>query len=339
MNKKPRVLLTGASGSIGSDVAQRLSGLTEQYELTFFDLDKRSVRRKLDRYRGQAELIYGDIRNRSDVERACRDQQIVLHLAALIPPMADDDWQVTRETNAGGTKNLIECLEEHSPGCYFVYTSSIAVYGDRLDDYWISVDDDLKSAPDDIYAQTKIAAEQYVRNSNLSWSILRLTAIMGNHKPSGLMFKQPLATKMEIATIRDTGRALVHSLNHLEELEYKTFNLGGGETCRVQYDDFLSRSFKVLGLGKADFPDKAFAEKDFHCGYFSDSDELEAIIHFRTDTLDDYLQLEADKINPVVRLIIPLIRKLVKFRLLLLSKPYKAWKKGNEQEIQRYFNV
>jgi nucleoside-diphosphate-sugar epimerase len=337
MKKKPRILLTGASGSIGSEVARRLADLAEEYELTFFDQDKWSIKRKLYKYKGKAHLIYGDIRNRSEIEKACYNQQFVLHLAALLPPMAYDNPQTARDTNTKGTKNLIECLEKHSPEVFLIYTSSIAVYGDRLIDYWITTEDKLNPAPGDIYAETKIAAEDYVKGSKLDWSILRLTAIMGDHKPSRLMFHQPLSTKMEIATIEDTGRALVAAISKQEVLSHKVFNLGGGESCRVQYDEFLDLSFKAMGLGKADFPDKSFAEKNFHCGYYRDSDQLQEILHFRSDNLDDYLKKEAYKLGAIIRLFMPFLRKMIKIWLLRLSEPYKAYKTNNSDQMSKFF--
>jgi len=335
---KLRVLLTGASGAIGSEVARLLLEHQNQYELTFFDLDKRSVRRKLNKYQGLANLVYGDIRDRATLEIACHNQDVVLHLAAMLPPTAYDKPQEAKATNADGTKFLIECLEKESPGSFLIYTSSIAVYGDRLHDFWISVDDELLAAPGDVYAETKIAAEKHLRESKLNWSILRLTAIMGNHKPSRLMFYQPLATKMEIATITDTAKALVSAIDAQDQLLSKTFNLGGGATCRVQYDEFIDKSFSVMGLGQANFPEKAFADKNFHCGYYRDSGELENILHFQSDSLDDYLQKEAKKISPLAKLFLPLVRGLVKRWLLTLSEPYRAWKARDMEEMKKFYN-
>jgi hypothetical protein len=153
------------------------------------------------------------------------------------------------------------------------------------------------------------------------------------------MFYQPLTTKMEIATIRDTARALVNTIDHLAVLQGRIFNLGGGELCRIQYDDFLNRSFAAMGMGKADFPDKAFADKNFHCGYYRDSDQLEEILHFQSDTLEDYLALEAGKIGPLSRLFLPLVRNLVKRWLLTLSEPYKAWKSRDTKKMAKFYEL
>ena len=69
----------------------------------------------------------------------------------------------------------------------------------------------------------------------------------------------------------------------------KIFNLGGGEKCRLTYRQLLEKkAFELYGLGKLNFHPKTFAEKNFHCGYMVDSDDLEGILKFRTHTLNDY---------------------------------------------------
>lgn len=337
--EKTRILLTGASGAIGSEVARQLVRNNNDYELVFFDLNKSSVRRRLSRYKRRAKIVYGDIRNRAELEQACHHIDIAIHLAAIIPIKAYTHPEETREVNIDGTQLLLECLEKNSPGCFLLYSSSISVYGDRLEDYWISVNDELKPSKGDNYGKSKIAAEKAIKESKLKWSIFRLTAIMGNHKPSGLMFFQPLSTKMEIATIEDTGRAFVNALECLEKLEQKVFNLGGGKDCRIQYDEFLERSFRQIGLGGANFPENAFAEQNFHCAYYKDSDVLNDILEFRRDDLEAYLKKERDKYSGFLKLIITMFRGLIKWLLLTQSEPYRAIKQGNQKAIEQFFKI
>jgi nucleoside-diphosphate-sugar epimerase len=138
---------------------------------------------------------------------------------------------------------LIRGLERFSPKAFLLYSSSISVYGDRLKDPNIYKTDPLLPSLGDEYAKTKIAAEDIIQSSRLKWSIFRLTAIMGGHKISKLMFHMPLATKMEICTPADTARAFVNAIEHRNKIEGKIFNLGGGESCRCTYLEFLDRSF------------------------------------------------------------------------------------------------
>ena len=134
--------------------------------------------------------------------------------------MTDEKPTLAHQVNVVGTQNLLQSLEKHSPQAFFFYSSSVSVYGDRLDDYLIKTTDSLRASEGDKYAETKIETEQLIPASQLDWSIFRLSVIMGinNHKMSGLIFHVPLATKMEITTPLDTASAFVNGVSKQEEL-------------------------------------------------------------------------------------------------------------------------
>lgn len=334
---KTRVLLTGATGAVGFEVLKQLVKQHQKFHVVAFDLETPETRNKLQKLWRAFDVRFGDITDRTSVELACQGIDVVIHLAAVIPPLADDDPELAHRVNVEGTRNLITSLEHHAPNAYLLYSSSVAVYGDRLENHLITVDDPLKPSPGDEYAVTKLNAEQLIRDSELNWSIFRLSAIMGEHKMSKLMFHQPLQTKMEITTTEDAGRAFVKALDHLDEIKGRTFNLGGGEQCRMQYDEFLKRSFEIAGLGYPEFPDKTFAEHNFHCGYYADGDELNDILDFRRDDMESYFRKEKDKVKPWVRFVVILFRAAVIKRLLKQSEPYRAYINDDKDKIRQYF--
>ena len=334
-----RILLTGASGTVGREVLKQLCEIPDQVEITVFD--KRSKESR-SFYRKQSEmfnLVYGDISDKNDVSKVCRDIDVVIHLAAIIPPLADKNPELAKAVNTTGTKNLIECIEEQSPEAFLLYSSSISVYGDRNSNPWIKTTDPLNPSDRDEYAKTKIEAEKSVINSRLNWSILRLTAIMGsdNHKPSEIMFHMPLDSCLEIATPGDTGRAFINAIDHLEELNKKIFNLSGGEKCRISYGDFLSRSFEIFGLGKLDFKANSFAEKNFHCGYYEDGNVLNEILDFRLETIEDHFNNLKESISPIRKIATTIFRKIIIRNLQKQSEPLAAIISNNETDIQHYF--
>ncbi len=196
----------------------------------------------------------------------------------------------------------------------------------------------MKPSEGDYYATTKIAAEDYIQKSKLDYTIFRLAAIMGNHKISKLMFHQPLDTSLEIATPRDTARAFVDGIEKQNELSKRIFNLGGGEKCRASYEDFLQRSFTIFGLGELDFPKHAFADKNFHCGYYADGDALEKIVHFRQDTISDYFEMEAAKVSSFQKFITSVFKTPIKWFLLKKSEPYQAYNDKDIAQMNHYFN-
>ncbi len=339
MTKRTRILITGASGTVGSELVKQLTHQNTEYDITVFDMDTKRIRKKFQKYYNSIFCIYGDITDPKDVNTACMDQDVVIHLAAIIPPLADRKTGLAKRVNIDGTRNVINALETYSPGAFLCYASSISVYGDRLDDPEINVPDPLKPSDGDYYAQTKIEAESLLRNSRLDWTIFRLTAIMGikNHKISPIMFHVPLDTRIEIATPNDTARAFIHAINKKSHLLGKTFNLSGGELCRTTYKQFLKRSFTLFGLGKLNFPVNAFAKRNFHCGYYMDGDVLEDILHFRQDTLESYFKQVKSGISGIQRFFTKMFGPAIKSTLLRKSDPRKAVRKKDLTLIYRFF--
>ena len=153
------------------------------------------------------------------------------------------------------------------------------------------------------------------------------------------MFHQPLKTSLEIASPEDTARAFINAIDKQEELSKKIFNLGGGEKCRIVYDEFLSRSFKTFGLGKLDFPPKTFAEKNFHCGYYEDGYVLNNILNFRNDTISGYFQNQKSNVSSLKKMIISIFNRPIKKYLQRQSEPLAAYVKQDTKMIQRYLRT
>lgn len=333
---KKNILLTGASGTVGFEVLKQLLE-KDCYNIFVFDKETKTSVKKLKPFESQVDLIFGDITNPSDLEKIT-NIDVVIHLAAIIPPLADEFPELAKKVNTIGTQHLIQQLKKHSPNAFFMYSSSISVYGDRIENPYIEVGDPLVPSEGDAYGETKIASEKLVTESGLDWTIFRLAAIMGNHKISKLMFHQPLNTALEIATPRDTARAFVNGIEKQEQLSKRILNLGGGESCRISYEHFLERSFAIFGLGKLNFPEHSFAEKNFHCGFYADGDALENIVNFRQDTLEDYFKMETKKVSSLKKTAASIFKAPIKWYLLRLSEPYEAYKQNDQKTMSHYFN-
>lgn len=333
-----RILLTGGSGTVGKEV---LALLTQKVdcEIIVFDVNTKKSRAVYKKYQDRITVVYGDITEIESVKKVCKQIDIVIHLAAIIPPLADKKPTLAHQVNLIGTQNIILSLEAFSPKAFLFYSSSVSVYGDRLDNYLIKVGDKIQPSEGDEYAKTKIEAERLIQESQLDWTIFRLSAIMGinNHKVSGLMFHMPLATRMEITTPLDTASAFVNGIVHKIRLKHKIFNLGGGEKCRLTYENFLKRNFEIMGLGQLDFPPKAFAEKSFHCGYYADGNDLEEIVHFRKATLESYFAALKSSVPTWKRVAIKLFSPIIKMYLTRFSEPLEAIKKKDELLMNRFF--
>lgn len=337
MERKTKVLLTGASGTVGFEALKQLYEKRDEYQITVFDLKTKKGVKKFSPYMNEVEIVYGDISNKDDVAKVCRDKDFVIHVAAIIPPLADDEPALAEKVNTQGTINLVEALEKDSPSAFICYSSSISVYGDRIVDFNIKVGDAIQPSIGDEYALTKIAAEDIITKSKLDWSIFRLTAIMGGHKVSKLMFHMPLDTPMEICTPSDTARAFVNAIPNKSKVSKRIYNLGGGENCRISYIDFLTKSFDIYGLGKVDFPEKAFAEHNFHCGYYVDGQDLEDAVAFRRDSLDDYFQKEINGVSGIQKVATKCLKGIIKKQLAKQSEPLEALRDNDTDMINRFY--
>lgn len=337
--KHQTILLTGAGGTIGREVVKILLRRHGEFVIRVFDLPSPKNREFFSRYEGEIEVYYGDITREEDLARVTKGVDFVIHMASIIPPLANEKPLLVDSVNVGGTRKLIRAVEQNSPTAFFLFASSVAIYGDRFLDPFIKVSDPLTPAEGDHYGEGKILMEKSIRESRLQWTIFRLSAIMGpqNHMMSGIMFRMPLQQLMEITTPRDTARAFVNALFHIEEVSGRVFNLGGGATCTTTYADFLANNFRIYGLGNFDFPLHAFATKNFHCGFYEDGDILENILHFRRDSLDSYYWQLAASISWPQKKATELMAPLVKSYLLHLSEPYRAWRERDEDRIDFFF--
>lgn len=331
-----KVLLTGASGTIGRELLCRIAG---RPDLEIYVMDQHTLENRLfyRRYRKQIKLIYGDLAKVNSVASLPGDLNVVIHLAAIVAPNADRRPDRVYDVNVTGTKILINQLEKNSPRAFFLYSSCISVYGDRLAEPVIRISDPVNPSTNDIYAQSKVMAESIVRSSQLDWSVFRITAILKRHKLSRLMFHIPLDTKIETCSPGNAAQAFVNSIDKRESLNHRLFNLGGGEQCRITYREFLNRVFQMAGLGAPSFPPRAFATRNYHCGFYGDSSELDRILHFRSDDLNACMEEIQSRFKPAKRVVYQLLKHTIHANLLRSSSPYRAYITANRRLVEYYF--
>jgi nucleoside-diphosphate-sugar epimerase len=341
MDRK-RILVTGGAGTVGSEALRELMKAEGYLEVSVLDLPGRRTRRALDPFGERLRFIPGSVDDAAAVDEAVRGADAVIHLAALIPPEADADPERTGRVNVWGTHLVIDAMKRLAPEAFLLYSSSVSVYGDRLKNPWISVDDPLRPAPGDIYGAGKVTAERLVRRSGLRYSVFRLTGVMSpasaaRGRMDPLMFRMPLDTPFEMATSRDVGFAFSRAIHHEAELEGRTFNLAGGPACRITYRELLRRTFEAMGLDFGKIDESAFATRNFHCGFFADSGRLQDILHFQRDSAESYIAWIAESTPRWKRLLSGAVKSQIARFMLEKSDPLNALKQGNLMLIERYF--
>ena len=159
------LLLTGATGLVGSRLLPRLAA--DGFAC------RALLRRDADLPKGTA-AVRGDLDDPTALREAVEGVTAVVHLAALFRTTDEDAiWRA----NLDGTRNLITAVQEHAPAARFIMTSTSNVYDPDAARPALETDE---CSPKAAYGASKIAAEQLLRDSNLTWAVLRLPFVYGD---------------------------------------------------------------------------------------------------------------------------------------------------------------
>src|SRR5690554_6694558 len=156
--KNKRVLVTGGAGFIGSNLCEVLLNLNAK--VTCLDNFATGHKYNLTPFLSNAnfQLIEGDIRDLHTCQAACKDQDFVLHQAALgSVPRSINDPITSNEVNVGGFLNMLVAARD-SGVKRFVYAASSSTYGDS--EALPKVEDKIGN-PLSPYAITKYVNELY----------------------------------------------------------------------------------------------------------------------------------------------------------------------------------
>jgi nucleoside-diphosphate-sugar epimerase len=313
-----KVLVTGAFGNVGMSTVREL--IQQGHKVRIFDVPSRKNKRAAKKLATAVDVRWGDITRYSNVEEAATGMDVIIHLAAVIPPLADKKPDLAEKVNVTGTENVVRAIEATTPHPKLVFTSSIAVYGDRLLNPFISLEDKLAPNQDDHYALHKIRCEQLIKSSAIEWVIFRLSYIVSVNKlkMDPIMFDIPLATSFEICDTADVGLALANAVTN-PSVWGETLHIAGGEKCRISYREYLKKMLDLFGVGDNFLPENAFKKHGFHCG-FMDTHKSQALLHYQRATLSDYFTQVKNKMR-IRRFFIRMVRSIAQ-RVLFLRSPY-----------------
>src|SRR5918998_5066809 len=158
------LLLTGATGLVGSRLLPRL--VQDGFECRAL-------------VRGDAALpsgttgVRGNLADPDTLRAAVEGVDAVVHLAALFRTQDEDAiWRANRD----GTRNLITAVQQHAPRARLVMSSTGNVYNADATRPALETDE---CSPAAAYPASKVAAEQLLRDSGLTWAVLRLPFVYG----------------------------------------------------------------------------------------------------------------------------------------------------------------
>jgi len=305
--KRPVVFMTGAGGGMGYEsFKMMLPDLGNLYDLLILVRDSDKNRKLFERYIGKKglKIRFSDLLDKEAVQYCVENSDICLHIAAFVSPAADYYPKKAMENNFGSTRNIIDAIiASGKQDTYkFVYIGTVAETGDRMPPiHWGRVGDPIKPSMYDYYAVSKVAAERYVIESGLKyWVSLRQTGIIGPAMAKirdAIQFHNCMDNVLEYVSDRDSGRAMRNlcaydAENTLDESFWgHIYNIGGGEPCRTDTYSMYQRMYKEMGITDLDtiVEPKYTATRNFHGQYYLDSDKLENYLHFRSDSLQYFI--------------------------------------------------
>jgi nucleoside-diphosphate-sugar epimerase len=154
-----RILVTGATGFVGSRLLERLA---EMGGHDLYSMQRYVTGRYVLGADHGVKVVFCDLRDQFAVKCAIRDVQpeVVFHLAAISPvSYSYDHPNEVLDTNLTGTVNLAEaCLREVPHFKHFLFASTSETFGNGP----VPKREDTPQAPNSPYSVAKHAAEKYV---------------------------------------------------------------------------------------------------------------------------------------------------------------------------------
>ncbi len=256
MVKKMKNLVTGATGLVGSHIAEKLGQEGEEVIALARESSDTSFIETLG-----IEIRYGSITDPSCVYEAAKGIDRIYHAAALT-----GEWvpkERSYEVNVQGTANLLQASLEYRIDRFF-FVSSLAVMGFK-DHHNTPVETDYRKARDP-YIDTKIESEKLVRRFGkfgLPTTILRPGFMYG---PRDRRFMRRILSKLENGSFRFVGEGKnILNLNYVGNFADAVVLAGKtprsiGQIYNIANDDkslnMQSFIFKVADLWGYTRPDK-----------------------------------------------------------------------------------
>ncbi|MBU6400915.1 MAG: NAD-dependent epimerase/dehydratase family protein [Verrucomicrobia bacterium] len=214
-----KVLLTGASGFVGSHV---LAGLRSQQIPTAVLLRRTSRPTLIADHLPHVQVHYGGLDDAEALRAALRGATHMIHCAGCTKARRTDEFYTINQT---GTRHVVEALNAQSDQIQrLVHISSLAVSGPALPSQPAREADSPRPVSE--YGKSKLAAEQEVRDRcQVPFVILRPSAVYGPGDADFLaLFKAVRAhfrptfgdeeKALSLVFARDLAQATIQCLTH-----------------------------------------------------------------------------------------------------------------------------
>lgn len=172
-----KILITGVNGYIGSKIANWMT--RKKYKIIGTDLKSSNIKHLVNKQ--NFKYFRANITDSKFFPPELKQTDILIHCAALVHKHSRD---LSRENyfkiNCDGTKNILSFLDKKKLK-QIIFLSTISVYGKLAQEK--APDENSKLVPNDFYGESKLAAEDEIREfskiNEIPYTILRLTPVYG----------------------------------------------------------------------------------------------------------------------------------------------------------------
>ncbi len=305
-----KVLITGAAGNLGPTVCR-------VFVEHGFDVRLLLHRRRPRLLDEAVEVFWGNVTDGDSIRRALDGVDAVVHLAGIVQPATEEHPDLAEKVNVGGTVVVLDEVRRLGRPIPFVFTSSSAVYGPCGDAKECLHPARTACNPTSVYGDTKLRAENLIRESEIDYVILRLTSIpyqkLGVSDFRTHMFTIPLENRIEFCHPHDMALAVVNSVKRFDTVKGKTLMIGGGPSQQLLFEDMLRTILREFGLPVP--PSCRFATEPFPLHWY-DTTDSQQLLQYQRKTLDDYCsdlvaQFPAPLVGAMRRFIGPTFGRLI----------------------------
>lgn len=277
-----KVLVTGAAGTVGVYVAKYL--LAEgKYEVTLLDLKNKTVFNRLKRFKKRANIIYGDVTDRVLMEALVKDHDYIIHLASSRVPLADMKSGLANVIDYEGSENIIRAITYYNPKCHLFYASTTSMYKDIKNP---SVKSKINLTEFDYFDNAKFKTEKLIKEKLKNYTIYRIPLVLCDPLEENFIYHINKNAEINFITKEDCAYAFVKGINYTDKLNKKTYNLANEES--IIYKKLLNKVLEINGISWKYIMSRLFVEKNYYSPVCSDTFELEEIINYRSDSLNEY---------------------------------------------------
>lgn len=281
-----KVLVLGAAGNLGIETIKYL--LSEgKYEITALDLHNKRAFNILKKYRKRINIIYGDINDRVLIDNLVTEHDYIYFLAGIIPPLCDIEKNMGQLIEYNGLKNICRAIKAYNPECSLIYSSSTSIYG--IQNKPVSIKTKINHDKYDFYNETKINCEQLIKKELKNYVILRLPLLLGNFNNDFPIYNIKAVDKFEVITTNDCAYGLVKVIDKYDLVNKKIFNMTSGLNNVLTIKEYYYNVLTTYGLNLRYIMARLFLPKNYYLNVTSDSDQLEEILHFRSESIKSYV--------------------------------------------------